>query len=96
MLGRLLYGKWGYLGYTEMQYCDGDGKTVGIVHFYARDKNQKKRKAVYKPEFIKLSSIIYHEKEIVPWLEGGDMWKPILHPVAVKGTIINHLTKTVV
>ena len=69
-------------------------KTVSVVHFYIRDKNEKKRKVDKRPHDPYWTNWPYYNTETLPWLEGGDMWKPVSHPVAVKGTLINHLTKS--
>lgn len=99
MLGRLLYGKWEYLGWTQLhdvrhgEQCTKENETA-VVHYYARVKNQKKRKVTFStgsasPWMIRSG---WYNRSVVPWLEGGDMWKPIQHPVAVRGTLINYLS----
>jgi hypothetical protein len=93
MFDKWRYGKWRYIGYTELSNKKEPDKTTSVVHFYIRDKNEKIRKAEKVPYDPFWTSWTWYNINIVPWLEGGDMWKPVCHPVAVKGTLINHLTQ---
>lgn len=95
MFDKWRYGEWRYIGYAELFNKIDPNKTIThVVHFYVRDKNEKKRKTEIWPREPYLENWAYYNTKVVPWLEGGDMWKPVSHPVAVKGTLINHLTKS--
>ena len=88
--------KWVYLGQTELHY-EGDktGKKLqyaGVVHFWAWQNNMKVRKWKYVGQcsFDRLSiHDEWYNKNIAPWLEGADMWKPITKPIAVTGTLVD-------
>jgi hypothetical protein len=87
------YGKWRYIGYSDLVYKSGTKKDqyADTIHFYVRDKNEKIRRIDYSGHSIKNEAHEFYNQMIVPWLEGGDMWKPVCHPIATKGTIINYV-----
>lgn len=90
--------RWEYLGHSQLvRYAAADKEKknpekAGVLHFYAWVNNQKKRKVEYSDGNSILKAGNYYQRAIVPWLEGADMWKPIDHPVAVRGTLINHIS----
>lgn len=94
--------RWVYLGYTEVGYVytedaprkKGKKGTAGTMHFWAWANNMKHRKytweVVHEPCTINwYKRLPGYQTTIIPWLEGGDIWKPIQHPIAVQGDLIN-------
>jgi hypothetical protein len=89
--------KWVYLGQTSLilSYTNRDTnvevrKADCMVHFYAWQNNMKKRKYKYAgPDPDTFERDQWYHKNVVPWLEGGDIWKPIAKPIAVQGNLVN-------
>ena len=91
--------KWVYLGQTALEVVYTDRKTKKevrprteqIVHFYAWQNNMKKRKFTVSggESLSHFKNDVWYDKNMVPWLEGGDIWKPISKPIAVQGNLVN-------
>lgn len=89
--------KWVYLGqtglnivYTNKTTNEEVDQKECFVHFYAWQNNMKKRKYKYGgPDSSTFEKDPWFHKHMMPWLEGGDMWKPISKPIAVQGNLVN-------
>lgn len=84
--------KWVYLGQSELVWVEGEdkGKPSGtILHFYAWQNNMKVRKITCSDNTDNCKRRPWWHRDIVPWLEGGDIWKPISRPIAVQGNLVN-------
>ena len=87
--------KWVYLGYTQLWADVGKPteRTVCSVHFYAWGNNLKKRKWIIQggPSYTEsfLRNQPWYGTKVIPWLNGGDMWKPIQTPIAIAGNLID-------
>lgn len=93
--------KWVYIGYSEWKYIyisgsnKGKNGDAGVMHFYIWKNNDKIRKTRwsqinYLCDEKWTKGVQRYATEIIPWLEGADLWKPIQHPIATQGTVINY------
>ena len=91
--------KWVYLGQSELQHYSIANDTKekkniekAFVHFYAWQNNMKCRKYEfpYSRDWQQtLEKSEWYHYELIPWLAGGDIWKPIKRPIAVQGNLVN-------
>ena len=96
--------KWVYLGQTKLNLVtynanikDEKGNPsvinteVEIIQFYAWQNSMKCRKFVISENdtMARFKKDVWYHEHIVPWLEGGDIWKPIKRPIAVQGNLVN-------
>ena len=80
--------RWVYLGCNTLFYSDYVEKGyAATVHFYIRNGDQSKRKVEIATVFEYTRRNIVHsqwyQENVVPWLNGGNLWKPIRSPLGI-------------
>lgn len=80
------YNEWHYLGYSEFRYVDEKKNPVEkfVVHFYGKAENLNKREVRFiggdKYDHERAKKHLWYQKNVVPWVYGGNLWAPILSP----------------
>lgn len=77
--------KWAYLGFAELKYTSPKDETKitdrFTVHFYADENELSTRKVEYgERSRFTVETHGYFEKCIIPWLNGENLWGPVLEP----------------